>query len=136
MTDADRDKQRAYAKTRAEAEDFVDESSAFRLPDDIREVAIADAQRVNLDAWRAWVDHGSREDWSQRLGSIDLPVLLICGEADEQVPGPDEQRRTTLAAFTRTQLEVIPGAGHLMPMQTPRALAELMLTFAREQCDG
>lgn len=134
MTEADRDKQRAYGKTRAEAEDFVDESSTFRLPDDIREVAIADAQRVNLDAWRAWVDHGSREDWSDRLGTIDLPALLVCGEADEQVPGPDEQRRTTLAAFSRSQLEVIPGAGHLMPMQTPQALAKLMLTFAREQC--
>lgn len=136
MTEADRDKQRAYTKTRAEAEDFVDESSAIRLPDDVREIAIADAQRVNLEAWHAWVDHGSREDWSHRLGTIDLPVLLVCGELDEQVPGPDEQRRTTLAAFTRTQLEVIPGAGHLMPMQTPRALAALMLTFAKTQRNG
>lgn len=134
MTEADRNQQRAYEKTRAEAEDFVDESSTLRLPDDIREIAIADAQRVNLDAWRAWVDHGSREDWSHRLGTIEFPVLLVCGEVDEQVPGPDEQRRTTLAAFPHSQLEVLPGAGHLMPMQTPQALAKLMLTFAREQC--
>lgn len=134
MSDADRDQQRAYAKTRPEAEAFVDESSTLRLPDDVREVAIADAQRLNLDAWRAWVDHGSREDWTARLGTIDYPVLLVCGELDEQVPGPEEQRRTTLAAFTHSTLEVIPNAGHLMPMQTPQALAKLMLTFAREQC--
>jgi pimeloyl-ACP methyl ester carboxylesterase len=68
------------------------------------------------------------------LGTIDYPVLLVCGELDEQVPGPEEQRRTTLAAFTRSTLEVIPNAGHLMPMQTPQALAKLMLTFAKEQC--
>jgi pimeloyl-ACP methyl ester carboxylesterase len=27
---------------------------------------------------------------------------------------------------------VIPGAGHLMPLQTPQALARLMLDFARD----
>ena len=134
MSDEDRDQQRRYGKTRPEAEAFVDESSAFRLADDTREVAIADAQRVNLHAWRAWVDHGSREDWSDRLGTLDCPVLLVCGEADQQVPGPEDQRRTTLAAFTRSRLEIIPGAGHLMPLQTPRALAGLMLDFVREQC--
>lgn len=132
MTDADRDKQRAYGKTRAEAEAFVDESSAFRLPDDTREIAIADAQRVNLDAWRAWVDGGSNEDWSERLGTLDYPVLLICGEADRQVPGPEEQQRTTLAAFANSQLVVIPAAGHLMPLQTPQPLAQLMLAFAKD----
>jgi pimeloyl-ACP methyl ester carboxylesterase len=132
MSEADRDKQRAYSKTLAEAQAFVDESSGVRLPDDVREIAIADAQRVNLSAWRAWVDHGSREDWSERLGTLDYPVLLVCGEHDAQVPGPDEQRRTTLAAFPRSRLEVIAHAGHLMPLQTPRPLAALILAFVRD----
>ena len=131
MSEADRDAQRAYGKSRAEAEAFVDESSVHRLPDAIREVVIADAQRLNLQAWRAWVDHGSREDWSERIDTLDYPVLLVCGADDQQVPGPDEQRRTTLAAFPNSRLEVIPGAGHLMPLQTPQALARLMLDFAR-----
>ena len=132
MSEADRDAQRAYGKSRAEAEAFVDESSAHRLPGAIREVAIADAQRLNLAAWRAWVDHGSREDWSERIPTLDYPVLLVCGADDEQVPGPEEQRRTTLAPFPNSRLEVIPGAGHLMPLQTPQALARLMLDFAKD----
>jgi pimeloyl-ACP methyl ester carboxylesterase len=132
MTEKDRDKQRAYSRSRHEAEAFVDEASTHRLPDDVREVAIADAQRVNLDAWRAWVDHSSREDWSNRIEPLAYPVLLICGEDDQQVPGPDDQRRTTLAAFANSQLEVIPGAGHLMPMQKPLALSQLMLSFAKK----
>lgn len=131
MSDEDRAKQRAYGGTREEAEQFVDESSAHRLPDDIREVAIADAQRVNLTAWRAWVDHGSREDWSGRIGTLDYPVLLVCGEDDEQVPGPDDQRHMTLAHFPDSRIEVIPRAGHLMPLQTPQALAEKILHFTQ-----
>ncbi|WP_213881144.1 alpha/beta hydrolase [Pseudomonas sp. dw_358] len=132
MTDDERAQQLSYGKTRAEAEAFVDQASAHRLPDAIREVAIADAQRLNLEAWRAWVAHGSREDWSQRIAPQDLPVLLVCGADDQQVPGSEEQRRTTLAPFTNSQLKIIPGAGHLMPLQTPQALAKLMLDFARD----
>lgn len=131
MTDTERDEQRAYDKTRRAAEAFVDESSAVRLPDDLREIAIADAEHVNLAAWRAWVDQGSREDLSGRLGVMDYPVLLICGGADQQVPSPDEQRTTTLKAFSHTQLEVIPNAGHLMPLQAPQALGKLMQAFAK-----
>lgn len=130
MSDDERARQLTYGKTRGEAEAFVDQASAHRLPDAIREVAVADAQRLNLQAWRAWVASGSREDWSQRIGPLDYPVLLICGEDDQQVPGVDEQRRTTLASFNHSQVEVIPGAGHLMPLQTPQALAKLMLDFA------
>lgn len=132
MSDADRDSQRAYTKTRFQAEDFVDQASAHPLPEAIREVAIADAQRVNLVAWRAWVDRGSREDWSDRLGVIDYPALLICGADDQQVPSADEQRRTTLAHLPNSRVEIIPGAGHLMPLQTPQALSRLMLDFAEE----
>lgn len=130
MSEADRDRQRGYGRTRQEAEAFVDQSSAHRLPDALREVAIADARQVNLEAWRAWVDHGSREDWSQRIGRLPCPVLLVCGADDQQVPGPEEQTRTTLAHFPDSRVEVIPGAGHLMPLQTPQALADLMLAFA------
>lgn len=136
MTDSERDEQRAYDKSRPAAEAFVDDSSAVRLPDHLREIAIADAEHVNLAAWRAWVDHGSREDWSSRLGTMNYPVLLICGGADQQVPGPDEQRATTLEAFPHSQLEVIPEAGHLMPLQTPQALAKLMLAFAGRIAPG
>lgn len=130
MSDSDRDRQRAYGGSREEAEAFVDESSCHRLPEALREVAIADAQSVNLEAWRAWVDHGSREDWEYRIGTLPYPALLICGSDDVQVPGPDEQQRTTLSHFPDHLLLTLPGAGHLMPLQTPQALAHPMLKFA------
>ncbi|WP_028693916.1 alpha/beta fold hydrolase [Pseudomonas cremoricolorata] len=130
MSEQDRDQQREYGATRAEAEAFVDDSSFHRLPEPLREVAIADAQAVNLEAWRAWVDHGSREDWQARIGTLAYPVLLVCGADDAQVPAADEQRRTTLAPFPNGTLLTLPAAGHLMPLQTPQALAEVMLDFA------
>ncbi|MBJ9976583.1 alpha/beta hydrolase [Pseudomonas sp. S75] len=136
MSEEDRDRQRRYTASRAEAEQFVDESSFHRLPDALREVAIADAQVLNLEAWRAWVDHGSREDWSDRIGSLPYPTLLICGEDDAQVPDAHEQQRTTLSHFPHSLVLTLPGAGHLMPLQTPLALARPMLDFAHRIADG
>lgn len=130
MTEHERQQQLQYGKTLSEAQAFVDQASAHRLPDPVRDVAIADAQLANLEAWRAWVAGGSREDWSQRLFPLEYPTLLVCGADDHQVPGPDEQKRTILTVLPNHQVKIIQGAGHLMPMQTPQVLTKIMLDFA------
>jgi len=130
MSDEDRQSQINYSGSREEAGQFVDTAASERLPDVVREIAIRDAQRANLDAWRAWPEAGSREDWSARIGKVDVPALLIAGSVDDQVPSPQDQQRLTLAHLPRGRLEVIAGAGHLMPLQTPQKLAGLMLEFA------
>ena len=132
MSNEDRRSQIDYSASREEAEQFVDTAASERLPDVVREVAIRDAQRANLDAWRAWPEKGSREDWSQRIGTVNCPALLIAGSADDQVPAPAEQQQLTLSHLPDSRLEVIEGAGHLMPMQTPQKLAELMTAFAAD----
>ncbi|WP_420851563.1 alpha/beta fold hydrolase [Pantoea alhagi] len=54
MSNEDREAQASYQGTRQEAEKFVDGSCSARLPDPLREVAIADAQSASLAAWHAW----------------------------------------------------------------------------------
>lgn len=130
MSEEARNSQIAYHGSREEAEHFVDNAAADRLPDVIREIAIHDARRANLNAWRAWPEKGSREDWRDRIGTLNYPALLITGSADQQVPSADEQRRLTLSHLPAGRLETIEGAGHLMPLQTPRELAERIRRFA------
>lgn len=130
MSDQDRQSQISYDSSRAAAEQFVDTAAGERLPDQLREIAIRDAQRASLKAWRAWPEAGSREDWSERIGTLDYPALLVAGSKDDQVPSAQEQQRLTLAHLPNSHLEVIADAGHLMPLQTPQKLAKLMLKFA------
>lgn len=130
MSEEDRRSQINYGGSREEAEQFVDTAASERLPDVVREIAIRDARRANLNAWRAWPEAGSREDWSARIGTVDCPALLIAGSADDQVPSAEDQQKMTLSHLPAGRLEVIAGAGHLMPLQTPQELAERMLTFA------
>ncbi|WP_106475669.1 alpha/beta fold hydrolase [Phytohalomonas tamaricis] len=130
MKEEQREKQINYQGTREEAEGFIDGATAQRLPDDLREIAIADVMRVNLEAYHAWPKYGSQEDWSGALGEVSCPALLVAGGNDQNVPPVEEQKRITLNHLPNHRIEVIESAGHLMPLETPQQLAKLMLTFA------
>lgn len=132
MSEQDRQAQASYQGTRAEAERFVEGACSAALPDVVRDVAIADAQSASLAAWHAWPLSGSREDWRDRIGKIDIPALLVLGSEDGNVPGIEAQQKMMQTHLPQGRLEVINGAGHLMPMQTPQQLAALMLAFAAE----
>lgn len=131
-TESDLKSQLAYSGTRAEAEQHVDTAAANRLPDIIREVAIADAQAANLDTFHAWAEQGSQEDWSSRIGQLDYPALIVCGGKDDRVPSAQDQSQVTLPHLPRGRIHVIEGAGHLMPMEAPQALADVLLRFAEQ----
>lgn len=130
MSEQDRQTQASYQGTRKEAEAFVDGSCSAPLPEQVREVAIADAQSASLAAWHAWPLSGSREEWRDRIGRIDLPALLVLGSKDGNVPGVDVQQEMMQTHLPQGRLAVIEGAGHLMPMQTPQELAACIVAFA------
>lgn len=116
--------------TRADAEHYVLENSNLPLLPAIFERAIEDRLRANPAAWRAWMEHGSNEDWSERVGSLSLPTLVIAAEKDKSL-GPEVQRRLTMPHFLDVRLEIVAGCGHLVPMEAPDRLADLLAGFAR-----
>lgn len=68
-----------------------------------------------------------RGDHRRYLGRIDIPVLLVCGDVDAW--SPVEQHRDSLALLRRGRLEVIPGSGHMTPMEAPQLLNELFFRW-------
>ncbi|MCA9166932.1 MAG: alpha/beta hydrolase [Planctomycetales bacterium] len=58
-----------------------------------------------------------RPDMTERLGEIDLPVLVICGSED--VITPAEEMRQVAAALPRATYLEVPHAGHLSPLENP-----------------
>jgi pimeloyl-ACP methyl ester carboxylesterase len=60
------------------------------------------------------------ESYEGQLGRITHPVQLLWGENDREVPvSVAESARALLSDST---LEVLPGVGHLVPIQAPAAL--------------
>ncbi len=132
MSDSERDTQLAFANRRDQAEVFVDGASGRRLPDAIREVAIADVIASNTDAFHSWARTGMLEDWSARVDAIECPALVVCGELDRSVPPAEAQRKLTLPHLRHGSIVTVPAAGHLMPMEAPLPLSRILLAFAAE----
>ncbi len=118
--------------TQADAEQYVLSNSVLPLAPDVLERAVEDRLKANPDAWRAWMESGSREDWSGRVGVVAVPTLVIAAERDSSL-GPAVQREMTVPHFADVRLRVIAEAGHLLPMETPDKLAALVEDFVCDQ---
>ena len=67
----------------------------------------------------------ARVDSRPTLPGITCPVLVACGEADQLTP--PEHSREMAALASGTQLEIVPGAGHMLTMEQPARVAALLL---------
>ncbi|WP_081236812.1 bifunctional 3-oxoadipate enol-lactonase/4-carboxymuconolactone decarboxylase PcaDC [Streptomyces viridosporus] len=64
-------------------------------------------------------------DVRPELGSIGVPTLVLVGSED-QVTGPAEAR-TLVAGVPDARLAVVPGASHLVPVEQPAAVTDLLV---------
>jgi pimeloyl-ACP methyl ester carboxylesterase len=105
----------------AQAHEFV-RSNSERLDERSTELAVSDVLRTNRAAWIAWLEHGSREDWSERVGVLQTPGVVIAG-ADDPELGPGAQRRLMLPHFANAHLLTLPHAKHLLPLERASDIA-------------
>lgn len=98
----------------------------------------------DLERFGAWVEGAGRVgsrvlsqqaaavlgwDASERLGGIRVPTLVLTGDADRLVPA--ENSRRIAEAIPGARLVLLPGAGHLFPLErfeeTEREVARFFL---------
>jgi 3-oxoadipate enol-lactonase len=70
-----------------------------------------------------------RTDSRDTLPTITVPTLVIAGDVDVITPPADARALT--AAIPGARLVVIPKAGHLSPLENPRAFNAAVWTFLR-----
>ncbi len=126
----DRANMRIRNQSREGAEAFIKGSHHRMLTDGDLDLAIEDVLRSNEQAWLAWPDSGSLEDWSDRITELRVPTNLIVGDLDKAIP-LDFQKQHTVPLVEKTggKLIVIEDAAHMLPNE---ATAELVLAI--EQC--
>lgn len=113
------------ATRRAQAETFIANNVGAPLPDDLTTLAVADVLRTKPAAWRAWLTDGSREDWCARVGVLRSPALILGGSEDSDL-GPGAQAALTAPHCAFAHLVTLDGAGHLLPLERPDAVADLI----------
>ena len=63
----------------------------------------------------------------KEAGMIDLPTLIVCGEEDEMTPV--KYSEFLHLHIRSSKLEVLPGAGHMVMMETPEAFNRKVRDF-------
>ena len=108
--------------------------SARRLTDEQREQVVEDTLGGGAEAKRAWPEKGMTADISGEAARISVPVRVVVGSADTV-----ESERSLRAAFAgvvpAAEFVVLPGVGHLAPLEAPAEVAAAIRVATRRR-DG
>lgn len=84
--------------------------------------------------YRQLAARGADPSYVERLlggyAGMDLPVLVCWGAEDRWIPAA--RGRDLAARIPRARLRVLPGAGHLLPLDSPAELATSLYAFLTE----
>ena len=115
---------------RSAAEKTLKNITEAPVSEAVREQIIADDLRTAKPAWEAWLLEGSKEDISDQMTSILVPVHIAVGSEDRALP-PDVQARLVVPYLPSATVEVVDQAGHLLPWEVPGKLT----TFIQKKLD-
>lgn len=129
MTEEDRHSSlHAFGKP-AGAEKTMRHITARPLPAEVQQRIITDNLRSTKAAWDAWLLHGNRENIAAQLCDLRVPCTLLAGDQDAVMSPSVHGLETLLLLPEGTPLEIISGAGHLLPYEAPSEVATLLRAF-------
>jgi pimeloyl-ACP methyl ester carboxylesterase len=103
--------------------------TATRLPAALRAQVVEDSLASTPAARVEWPLRGIAEDISAETQRVTVPALVVAGERDMVEPA-EVLRANLLPYLDDAELAVVPGSGHLLPLEAPEALAALITTFS------
>jgi pimeloyl-ACP methyl ester carboxylesterase len=129
--------QMAHAYDSAESIGFVLDNvlTATRLSKPLRTQVIDDSLCGAAAAKAGWPQGAMLEDISMQISSIDVPTVILAGELDK-VDSVATLRRELLPRIANARMQVLPGVGHLSPLEAPLAIAQGILGLVNDIENG
>ncbi|QIE26226.1 2-succinyl-6-hydroxy-2,4-cyclohexadiene-1-carboxylate synthase (plasmid) [Caballeronia sp. SBC1] len=93
-----------------------------------REQVIEDSLRGAPQAKLAWPRSTSQEDITLDVAAIDVPTIVIAGELD-RIDGTAILEAELLTRIPHAVMRVLPGTGHLSPLESPVGVAGIIREF-------
>ncbi len=121
MSSAERARLLASCGNAAMIEETLRKITARPLPSALFDLALADTLRASAPAWRAWLEHGSREDITEQLAAVWVPASIAIGAADKNITADLVEREIVARLDRVTVVEQIAESGHLVPLEAPEA---------------
>lgn len=104
-------------------------SSRTPSPEMIEQI-VEDSLSGNPAAKLAWPSEGMLEDISLAAEEIRVPTIVIAAERDN-LDSIEQHQREVIARIPGSMLEIIPGSGHLLPIDEPVLTAEAIRRFVQ-----
>ena len=86
-------------------------------------VQLACDPEIEADIYRGSAAH---ETW-KHMGEVEIPVLIMAGEQSATIT-PELARRQA-SEFPRAGVDIVPDAGHFLPMERPELVADRVRRF-------
>ncbi|MFL9875274.1 alpha/beta fold hydrolase [Paraburkholderia megapolitana] len=102
--------------------------TARKLDAAYREQIVEDSLKGAPQAKAAWPNVAMREDITAAVASIDVPTIVVSGELD-QVDRIATLETELLPRIPQAVMHIVPGAGHLLPLEAPAELARIIGRF-------
>lgn len=93
-----------------------------------REQVIEDSLKGAPQAKAAWPEIAMLDDITAAAESIDVPTVVISGELD-QVDRIETLQAELLPRIPHAAMRVLPGVGHLSPLEAPTEVAQIIASF-------
>ena len=118
-----------------EATAFVRANVGGGLDPESEARAVADVLQAAPEAWKAWLESGAREDLCRRIGILRTPALILAGSEDADL-GADAQEALMAPHLAHHRVVTVDGIGHLLPLERPEALVQLLRHHLGDRPDG
>jgi pimeloyl-ACP methyl ester carboxylesterase len=103
-------------------------SAKSKLHNDTVGSLVADMVRCNRAAKTAWPGYGMAEDVMGLAKNIQVPVLVVGGQ-DDVVERIEGLQANVVDIIPKATLTIVPEAGHLMMVEKPIEVAEMIRDF-------
>jgi pimeloyl-ACP methyl ester carboxylesterase len=105
---------------------------AHRLDPELLEQQVADNVATSPEAWAWWLEEGSRVDVVNRVGQIEVPIVVVGGSADPVITPEILEQDVVVPLKAHIEKVVTADSGHLIPLEAPDVLTETIDTFDNE----
>lgn len=132
MDDHERRRLLASHGDRASAESTVHSITRRPLQSEDIATCVEDNLLTTPEAWRWWLEDGSRENIASEVGLINCPVLVLVGSEDPVIP-PSVIMTEVLPRIESAKYIEIAGAGHLLPLEAAQEISHAIEAFVEQQ---
>ncbi|MFF8370000.1 alpha/beta fold hydrolase [Streptomyces lydicus] len=102
--------------------------TATAMPQAVRDAVVRDSLAATDDARTEWPLQGIAQDIAKEARRIEVPVAVLAGEHDKVEP-PAVLRECLLPYVPHATMALVPGVGHLLPLEAPEAVATALGDF-------